>query len=251
MMMNSEHIGRYPFTVEPFSEDYKGRLSWGFLGNHLLRCASLHAGSHGFGYDEMQETRHVWVLSRLVVELEEMPRTGDKYTVETWVSAIYRQFTDRLFAITGESGRVFGYGHSVWALIDMDSRQPMELEALPDGGFSSAVTDRKIPIKGPVRIRVKNTIPDCTLTTRYSDLDINRHVNSIRYIEMMLDLFPKSLFDSHRVKRMEVAYSAEAYFGDRLSFFKDDGEDGSYAVEVRKQDGTPVVKAVITFDKEA
>ena len=158
--MNSEHIGRYPFTVEPFSEDYKGRLSWGFLGNHLLRCASLHAGSHGFGYDEMQETRHVWVLSRLVVELEEMPRTGDKYTVETWVSAIYRQFTDRLFAITGESGRVFGYGHSVWALIDMDSRQPMELEALPDGGFSSAVTDRKIPIKGPGRIRVKTTIPD-------------------------------------------------------------------------------------------
>ena len=36
--------GIFPFVVEPFSEDYTGRLSWHFLGNHLLRCASLRAG---------------------------------------------------------------------------------------------------------------------------------------------------------------------------------------------------------------
>ena len=101
--------GIFPFVVEPFSEDYTGRLSWHFLGNHLLRCASLHAGQHGFGYDDMQKSRHAWVLSRLVIEMEEMPTTGEHYVIETWVNRIYRQFTDRLFAITNpQTGLLVG-----------------------------------------------------------------------------------------------------------------------------------------------
>lgn len=247
MTNGKNHTGHYPFTVEPFSEDCRGRLSWGFLGNHLLRCASLHAGSHGFGFDDMIAANHVWVLSRLVVELEAMPRTGEHYAIDTWVSALYRQFTDRLFAITGQGDRVYGYGHSVWALIDMNTRQPMDLAALPGGGFAGAVVERDVPIAGPGRIRVKSPQPVATHTARYSDLDINRHVNSIRYIEMVLDLLPVDLLTSRGVKRLEVAYCAETYAGERLEFFMDTPAEGHYAVEVRKTGGPVVVKAAVTL----
>lgn len=247
MTTTENHIGHYPFTVEPFSEDCRGRLSWGFLGNHLLRCASLHAGSHGFGFDDMIKTDHVWVLSRLVVELDEMPRTGERYAIDTWVSALYRQFTDRLFAITGEAGRVYGYGHSIWALINLTTRQPMDLAGLPDGGFAGAVVERGVPIAGPGRIRVKNAAPCATHTARYSDLDINGHVNSIRYIQMMLDLLPPDLLAERGVRRLEVAYCAETYLGECLEFFIDSTDDGHYAVEARKQGGPVVVKAAVTL----
>jgi len=228
-------IGRFPFVVEPFSEDYSGHLSWFFLGNHLLRCASLHAGMHGFGYDDVMRSHHVWVLSRLVIELEKMPRTGDSYTVETWVSKIYRQFTDRLYAITGEGGKVFGHGYSVWALIDMDSREAMDFSELPDEGFADAVIDRTVPIKGPGRVRVKAQEPVRSLKASYSDLDINRHVNSIRYIQMILDLFGEQLCqEGQRVRRLDVAYCSESYCGDQLDFFCEKGGEKDYKVEIRK-----------------
>ncbi|MDO4929745.1 MAG: thioesterase [Bacteroidales bacterium] len=240
--------GAFPFVVEPFSEDYTGRLSWRFLGNQLLRCASLHAGMCGFGYDDMQEAHHVWVLSRLVVELEEMPRTNEAYTIETWVSRIYRQFTDRLYAITGNDGRAYGFAHSTWALIDVQSRQPMELSTLPDDGFVRFLIDRDVPIKGAGRIRLKTDgEPARTLQAYYSDLDINGHVNSIRYIEMMLDLFPKSLYDATPVRRIEVAYSAESYCGDVLKIYTTDAGNGTHLVEIQKEGGVTVVKAAITF----
>lgn len=244
----------FPFVVEPFSEDYTGRLSWHFMGNHLLRCASLHAGQHGFGYDDMQKAHHAWVLSRLVIDLNEMPKTGDHYVIETWVNRIYRQFTDRLFAITNpNTGEAYGYAFSTWALIDTTSRQPMDLTELPNGGFSDALIERDIPIAGAGRIRLKNT--ENAVRTReayYTDLDINGHVNSIRYIEMMLDLFPAQQFKETPVRRIEVAYSAEAYAGDTLHFFQEPATKGNATlVEIRKDEGRiPVVKAAITFEEK-
>lgn len=85
-MESDDYVGRYGFEVEPFQEDYTGRLSWGVLGNLLLRCASLHSAHYGFGYNRAEEDAYAWVLSRLVIELDEMPRTGEQFTVETWVA---------------------------------------------------------------------------------------------------------------------------------------------------------------------
>lgn len=241
------NAGKFPFVVEPFSEDFTGGLSWRFLGNQLLRCASLHAGAHGFGFDEMMRSRHVWVLSRLVVELDDMPRTGEHYTIETWVSKVYRQFTDRFFSLTGNEGRVYGYACSVWALIDVDSREPADLAALSQGGALFAVDGRGIPVKGPGRIRVKSGEPVRSLSACYSDLDINGHVNSIRYIEMVLDLFPREYYEKGGVKRIEAAYCAEAYLGDILHIYKEEKAGGVFCAEIRKESGEVVARCEVTF----
>ena len=238
--------GKYSFVVEPFSEDFMGRLSWGIIGNQLLRCASWHAGSHGFGYRDVVEKHHAWVLSRLVVEFEQMPITADSYCVETWVSRIYRQFTDRLFAITGADGKVYGYASSIWALIDIGSRQPMDFSLLPEGGFRNAVVEREVPIQGPGRVRVKTDTPVHTREACYSDLDINGHVNSIRYIEMILDLFKQELYEEKKtVRRVEMSYSAESYCGDVLDFYLQHDASHAHQVEIRKRGGETVVKAIV------
>lgn len=246
MDMNHPSVGRYDFCVEPFTEDYAGHLSWGTLGNLLLRCSSLHAGSHGFGYDQMQAIRHAWVLSRLVLEIGRMPRTGERYTLCTWVDRIYRQFTDRHYALIGEDGNACGYGSSVWALINVDTRQPADLENLPDGGFTGVLLPgTAAPIKGPGRIRLREAAPAYTHTARYSDLDINGHVNSIRYIEMVLDLFPTSVLDRQTVRRVEMAYSSESYCGEQLTLFHEEPSPGTHAVEIRKADGTMAAKSLV------
>ena len=241
-----QNIGCFPFVVEPFSEDFSGRLSWGFFGNHLLRCASLHAGTHGFGFEDVKRSHHAWVLSRLVVELDEMPRSGEAYTVETWVSKIYRQFTDRLFHIVNEEGKTFGYAFSIWALIDMDSRQPLDFSTLNNEAFVQAVCPREIPIKGPGRVRVKSQEPVRTATAYYSDLDINGHVNSIRYLQMIFDLFHDELYVQRKaVRRIEMSYCAESYCGETLCFFREDVAPDCYAVEIRKDNGEVLVKSAL------
>ena len=243
-----ETIGRFPFVVEPFSEDFTGHLSWGFLGNHLLRCASLDAGTHGFGLEEVSKNHRAWVLSRLVVELDEMPNMGDDYVIETWVSKIYRQFTDRLFSIVNKEGKVYGHAYSIWALIDYVTREPLDFSKLDNVAFVHAVTERTIPIKGPGRVRVKSQEPVKSMVACYCDLDINGHVNSIRYIQMVLDLFSEEIYKQRRaVKRLDVAYCAESYCGETLFFYREDGENGHSNVEIRRENGEVLVRIGLDF----
>lgn len=245
-----EKYSTYAFAVEPFSEDCLGNLSWGNMGNLILRSATLHATEHGFGYRQMIKVHHAWVLSRLVIEMDTLPRTGEKFAITTWVDRLYRQFTDRHFSITRPDGTAFGHASSIWALIDTETRQPADLTKLPDGGFSDAlIPERPSPISPMGRIRMKQPALVATHRAAYTDLDINGHVNSIRYLELLLNCFPAEKMRENPVRRIELAYCLEAYDGDQLCIYEDTdtANPARHLFEIRKDDGAVIVKAAITI----
>ena len=70
----------------------------------------------------------------------------------------------------------------------------------------------------------------------------------IRYIEHILDIFPLEKFREKRVRRFEIAYIAESYYGEKLSFYMDQEEGtDSYDVEVRKESGEAVCRSKVIF----
>ena len=74
-----------------------------------------------------------------------------------------------------------------------------------------------------------------SMKMRYNDIDVNGHVNSVKYIEHVLDLFSLDWYASHRLQRLEVAYVAEAHCGDTLRLYRDSSEDGlSFHVRMTK-----------------
>ena len=109
------------------------------------------------------------------------------------------------------------------------------------------VCDEPCPIEKPSRIKVATDQPCAKLTAKYSDIDINGHVNSIRYIEHILDLFPIDLYKSKRIQRFEMAYVAESYYGDELSFFEEEVSENEYHVEIKKNGSEVVCRAKVKF----
>ena len=232
--MSDNKVGTYKFVAEPFHCDFTGKLTMSVLGNHLLNCAGFHAADRGFGIATLNENHYTWVLSRLAIELEEMPCEYESFSIQTWVENVYRLFTDRNFAILDHEGNAVGYARSVWAMISMETRKPADLLTLHGGSITDYVCDKDCPISKPGRIKVTEKTPLVEYRTKYSDIDINGHVNSIKYIEHILDLFPIEVFKEKRVKRFEMAYVAESYYGDTLSFYREEVGEGEYDIEVRK-----------------
>ena len=246
-MSDDKKIGSYKFIAEPFHVDFNGRLTMGVLGNHLLNCAGFHASERGFGIATLNEDNYTWVLSRLAIDLEEMPYQYEEFTVQTWVENVYRLFTDRNFAIIDKDGKKIGYARSVWAMINLNTRKPADLLTLHGGSIVDYVCDEPCPIEKPSRIKVATDQPCAKLTAKYSDIDINGHVNSIRYIEHILDLFPIDLYKSKRIQRFEMAYVAESYYGDELSFLEEEVSENEYHVEIKKNGSEVVCRARVKF----
>lgn len=246
--MNEDNkVGTYDFVAEPFHVDFTGRLTMSVLGNHLLNCAGFHAADRGFGIASLNENHYTWVLSRLAIDLDEMPYQYEPFSVQTWVENVYRLFTDRNFAILNKDGNPIGYARSVWAMISMETRKPADLLTLHGGSIVDYVCEKACPIEKPGRIKIGEGAVTTEYKTKYSDIDINGHVNSIKYIEHILDLFPIEMFKEKRIKRFEMAYVAESYYGDILSFLKEEVSDNEYNIEVIKNGKEIVCRSKVIF----
>lgn len=237
MNVEENKIGRYEFLAEPFHCDFSNRLLMGHLGNHMLNAADFHSNDRGFGMHYLNTVNKTWVLSRLAIEMEQMPMAYDRFAVVTWVESAKRFFTRRNFMVQdSKSGRVFGYGNSIWAMIDTESRQPVNLLDVKDGLLSQyVVEDYPCPIEKGSRVKMdNNALLVGSVMARYNDIDINGHVNSVKYIEHVLDLFPLSLYKELRLARFDIAYVAEAHYGDELRFYSETDDNRVYRVRITR-----------------
>jgi len=237
--------------AEPFHCDFSGRLFLGHLGNNMLNAADFHSTDRGFGMRYLMSIQRSWVLSRLAIEMEDIPKQYDRFCIETWVESAMRYFTNRNFCVVGSDGRVFGYGRSVWAMIDTETRQPTDIYAIDNGAIEQwIVKEKECPIEKGGRVKMSADGPRLvrTIDTFYNDVDINGHINSVKYIEHVLDLWPLYWYKAHRVKRFEIAYVAESHQGDRLAFYMEQTGEQVFCVRIcRESDGAEVVRSKVVF----
>lgn len=241
-----EKVGKYLFMAEPFHCDFSHRLFMGHLGNHLLNAADFHSTDRDFGMTYLNPIHKTWVLSRLAVEMDEMPMQYTKFNVETWVESAMKYFTNRNFRVVGEDGKVYGYGRSVWAMIDTETRQPQDILEIHDGEIVNWIeTEKECPIEKSSRVKMSDkAVLVREIDTYYNDVDVNGHVNSIKYIEHILDMFSIDFYRENKIKRFEIAYVAESYGGDRLSFWQEQTGDNEYCIRITKlsEDGEKTIE---------
>ena len=60
------------------------------LGRTLLNAAEIHAKARGFGMYNVNSENSTWVLSRLCIEINEMPKVWDSVDINTWIDNIFR-----------------------------------------------------------------------------------------------------------------------------------------------------------------
>ena len=241
-----EKVGKYLFMAEPFHCDFSHRLFMGHLGNHLLNAADFHSTDRDFGMTYLNPIHKTWVLSRLAVEMDEMPMQYTKFNVETWVESAMKYFSNRNFRVVGEDGKVYGYGRSVWAMIDTETGQPQDILEIHDGEIVNWIdTEKECPIEKSSRVKMSDkAVLVREIDTYYNDVDVNGHVNSIKYIEHILDLFSIDFYRENKIKRFEIAYVAESYGGDRLSFWQEQTGDNEYCIRITKlsEDGEKTIE---------
>lgn len=233
--------------VESFNTDFQRRLNFETLGRDLLNCAEQHANKRGFGVDDITPRNHAWVLSRLAIEMFNMPKMFTELSISTWIESIYRLFTNRNFSITGTDGKIYGYARSIWAMIDLNTRMPIELEKKYGTDFLPYIdTENPCPIAPMTHLR---PLKDATLEREYvplaSDIDYNVHVNSMKYIQHLCDLISLDEYRKRNLTRVEIAYINETHFGETLGFFTKRPDSNTLIAEIRKPDGTTAVRGLL------
>lgn len=235
--MTAEYSKSY--FVSAADANPEGELSVTSLASHIIDIATEHANSLGIGNPDMTDVGGGWVLARLTFEMEEYPPANSSIVITTWIEGWNRMFSTRCFEIADASGRVYGYARTVWMVIHLSRHTNLGLAHLhlPEG----AVSGRECPLTPQGKHATAEGEPTALYRFVYSDLDYYRHVNTLKWIEILLDRYPLSTHDSRSVRRFEIAFMAEGRYGQEVEIYRNGEPDAS--TWLIAADGKPLVSA--------
>ena len=235
----------YPFRVEPQEVDFSLRITLVALGGNILNIAGIDAHTKGFGVDALNKDNFSWVLSRIAFEFDYRPEEYVKYEIATWISDYGRMLSTRNFELTDQTGVCSGRVVSQWCMLDLSKRTAVDLRAVAES-HNDAIVECPSPAEKPRKVPAPDAEPVLTHKVAYSDIDFNRHVNTMRYIEMMIDMLPVELLMQETPVRFDIHFLRECRYGQTLSVgYEQRGRTALF--EIRSDEGTPAVRASIEW----
>lgn len=208
---------KHTFTFRAYQQDIDctNRMSLASVVRALLNAACMAADDNRFGTIQLNQNGLTWVLSRLSLKIDRLPESEHNFQISTWIEACNNIVSTRNFLITDESGVELGSACSMWSIIDLNTRQPINL--MTQDYLLEAVQGEKVSCPRPRHIALPAE-PDSCMEHKvvYSDLDFNRHVNSTRYIDWMMNALPISVVEANEIAGCTINYSAESHFGENV-----------------------------------
>ena len=235
----------YPYRVEPQDVDFTLRATFCSLGSAMLNTAGQDAHRKGFGVAALHADNYSWVLSRMAIELDARPEQYTPYTVATWINEYGRLLSTRNFTLTDEAGVEFGRAVTQWAMIDLEKRTAVDLSWVGQA-HEEAMVQEPSPAEKPRKIR--SVTPNLTLQHRvaYSDIDFNGHTNTMRYIEMMLDLLPLEVLTQPAFQRLDIHFLKESRYGQTLTVGCELRDEGAL-FEITTDEGVVAIRASLEW----
>lgn len=203
------------FSIRTNDADFNNRLKINSIFIFLQDIAGEHANKLHLGYDDLVKMDLGWVLSWIRVEIDKYPKFADIIKVKTWPKRKLKLFYLRDFLIYDNKGNVIIKASTAWLPVNIKTKRITDLQS----------TGVKIPYETEENAltvypeKITSTEESKTVDSKvfkYSDLDLNRHVNNTKYVEMILDCFPKDFHSSHVIKNITVSFQAESFYGDEI-----------------------------------
>ncbi len=210
----TDTIYHLPCQVSTKDCDSREKLRLTHLMDYLQEAAWHNASRLNFSTHDLMRHGITWVMNRMKVNVHRMPVHHEKFTVETWPAGMDKYYTQRDFRIRNEQGELLVEATSNWLVMDIKERK---LIAIPDFIREARfVVDRGNleAASGKIKFddsRVENTK---TIDVSWFDLDINDHVNNIKYYQWLLDSLDGHFLQTHELKELDVIFRHEGKYGD-------------------------------------
>jgi acyl-ACP thioesterase len=184
-----------------------GYLKYTDLCNILQLTAAAHSEIGGISFSDMQEFNQAWVLSKMRVEIDALPKWGDIVTVKTWINSLENSCSVRALEMYVNGKKIVG-SETFWAVFNTQKRRPEAL-ALPFEHFE-LYSDTRATNHGFSKINLNHEKEIVFEKTVFlSDLDIVNHVNNVKYLEWCLDHVDEKLILNQQIESFEMNFLKE------------------------------------------
>ncbi len=203
--------------ISYFQVDVNRLMTPAALFSDLQEAAINHSDFLGYSVEYLTEMQTGWAVINWHLEVERMPKLGEKITVQTWCEKCRRMQAIRCFHVLDEKNETIIKGISRWIYMDLEKRKPGNI---PDemvekyhSGQESSIPGEKFLM--PKEDEVSDAVSRSLEITR-RDTDSNGHANNVKYLEWAMDDVPDDIYDNMKPKDVRIVYRKECLRGDQV-----------------------------------
>jgi acyl-ACP thioesterase len=200
-------------------------------------AAISHAENLGVGREAMAAAGQGWILSRISVQVDRRPRYCETITVRSWPRGGEKLFAVRDFDIRGKDGIPVVSARSGWIIVDIEKRRPLRPQSIMDTLPHNEGLDALACMPTGLEER-GNLVKTGERKALYTDVDYNKHVNNVRYIQWIEDAIEPQFLESAEKMRLDINYLNEILSGEVIEILSApiEGENSgsAFAFEGRK-----------------
>lgn len=218
------------------------RLSHAGLLRILQEAASVASDEVGFGLKDIAGRGVHWILTGWRLELNRRPFWRTDLRVETWPRTLSGFASDREFLVyAGEE--LIARASSRWILVNVATGRPARVTESVRAAYRAHLDDRKV-FPG-LTIPHNGSTPEGTpaafaMRVGRRDIDTNRHVNNLRYLDYAVEALPEEVYQDLPAV-VEIVFRRQILPGTSLQCFYCLTGDGKHQVEIRSGEGGDVV----------
>lgn len=198
-----------------YETNVTGKISLPFLFDNMLVVGDDQSTFLGISLEDMKAKGLGWVITQNLLNVKRMPENGEILTLTTQADSYNSYFCYRDFNVYDEQGQEIVSMHTVFVMINQKDRKLVRIDPELVAPFGAE------HVKKMERLPVIKERPDYSLTNdyrvRYLDIDLNQHVNNVRYLNWIIDVLPFKFLASHEVASLNIQYKKEVHYGDTVT----------------------------------
>ena len=208
-----------------WSEDYKIKFhdtnSNEILGpsgvlKYMQESAMLHMKNVRPSYNDLINEGKALILSSIRINMYTPIYAYDEIKVNTWACSSRGFTTTRSFEIC-KGDEVVAEANSIWALVSTTDKKLIKISEVDFSNYGllpAVELDQAAKVRIPSEMKL-NLVGEYTV--RYSDTDLNGHMNNTNYPDLFFNCLPKP--ETKLIKSLAISFLNEAKVGDLLKIY--------------------------------
>lgn len=248
--LNSEKVFKRAYVVETYNTSYFQTIKVSDLFKYLQEVASKHSEIMKIGFDDLKSSKGAWVLTKELLEVRRLPDALEEFTIHSWSRELNKIVANRNFIVMDKNNNIIIKATSDWVVINLEKRRIIPLNKLNMDYTQNYDHDLFSEPLSKINIIPENLVNEFTKKVRFSDIDINGHMNNTCYVDMVLDSMAEYFTERHTLKLINTNFLQEVKFLDEITIKTYQVESTTFHHQIiRSNNAQEVFSAITEWEK--
>lgn len=200
------------YFIHIYETNLRNELDVPCLMRYFEEMALMQSQAEGVGLDYYQKHDVAWVLHQFDIQIQRLPRFSQVVTLRTQPISTYKFMGFRKYWVLDANNQPMITADTSWLFINPRTRRPMRVNDDMKQAYGHAgAEETKLDMADVAcleRVDFSKSFP-----VRFSDIDVNDHVNNTHYVEWALEAVPPEVRDQANLTNIRIAFKKETTYG--------------------------------------